>query len=568
MARQFTLRFILPLLVLSAVVFFTFARCRQNQFVNWDDPSEISENIHFNPVTWPSLWWNWSNTQLTLYMPITYMVWGGVAAAAARDSRGFLQPAAFHELNVLLHLLCAFLVFRLILQLTDRVLPALVGALLFAVHPLQVEAVAWASGMYTLLSTAFSLAALIAYVSAVPASGSRLKLSRFSLATFFYILALLTKAASVSIVPAAGVIDVLVLRRPPRKSIRSLSLWIVLGLPIIFVAKSFQDVSVIATPPIWFRPMVALDALGFYLRKIIVPIRLIPDYGRNPTWVMQHPAAMLISAATAMMAILLAWAARRRAVWITTGLGILLAGTGPYLGLTTFDFQYVSTVADRYAYFGMVGVALLAAGAAGRSRAALAALLIAVAACIPMSRTQVNRWHDTDTLFRYTLDVNANSLVSHGVFGFLAASRGDFQLAERDYQAALKVWPEDAKIHFNLGNLYLKQSATSPSQRVSLLNNAIEHYTLAVKFQPRFVDYRNSLAAALDRIGQFDQAFEQWKEVIGQDPTDLDARNNLADMLARHGLNDRAKEEYRAVLRIDPKNAHATDGLRRIEAGK
>jgi Tfp pilus assembly protein PilF len=82
------------------------------------------------------------------------------------------------------------------------------------------------------------------------------------------------------------------------------------------------------------------------------------------------------------------------------------------------------------------------------------------------------------------------------------------------------------------------------------------------------VDYRNSLAAALDRIGQFDQAFEQWKEVIGQDPTDLDARNNLADMLARHGLNDRAKEEYRAVLRIDPKNAHATDRLRRIEPGK
>ena len=553
-------RIFFPLLLLTAVIVFTFADTTKNQFVNWDDQSEITENVHFNPVTLAGLQWNWSNTQLSLYMPITYMVWGGVAEFAHREN-GQLQPKAFHVLNLCLHLICIMLVFGLIIQLWKCILPALIGALVFAVHPLQVEPVAWASGMYTLLSTAFSLAAIIAYVAAV---SSRPKASLYWLATLFYILALLSKAASVSVPLAAMVIDVLILRRPLRKSFWSLVLWLLLGIPIVLIATHFQDVSVIAVHPIWTRPIVALDATGFYLRKIILPTHLIPDYGRNPNWVILHPMPVMASVATAIAALLLAYSARRNAAWVTAGLGFLLAGVLPYLGLTAFDFQYVSTVADRYAYFGMAGVALLAAGAVARSRWALAGLVIAIAVWVPISRSQVQQWHDTRSLFSHTLKVNPQSLVSHNVFGFLAAQDGDFSKAGTEYKAGLKIWPEDTTIHFNLANLYLRHRAKNAIEQRQLFDDALEHYGLAVKFQPRNVQYRNGLAAALAQSGHSQEAYLQWRQVLAQDPAYTDAHNNLADLLVNVGRLDEAKSEYLAALRTDPKNQHATDRLKQL----
>jgi tetratricopeptide (TPR) repeat protein len=585
MARSPIARVLLPLLFLTLIVIVTFGGAIKNSFVNWDDQKEISENPHFNPVTLHSLAWNWNHTELSLYMPVTYMVWGGVAKLAGRDN-----PRAFHALNVVLHLICTGLVFALILQLWRRTVPALIGALVFAVHPLQVEPVAWASGMYTLLSTVFSLAAILAYVgsatrksTSVPSAfvqpvllsandpgfettveirATGRAILFFWIATFFYILALLTKAASVSVPFAALVIDVLILGRPLQTSIRSLMLWMLLAIPIVFIAKSFQDVTSISVPSLWARPVVALDAIGFYLSKIILPMHLIPDYGRNPAWVMRHGIAVMVSAGAAIMAILLAFIVRRNAAWITAGLALLLAGIGPYLGLTAFDFQYVSTVADRYAYLGMVGIALLAAGAAMRSRLAMVVIVLVVIVCIPVSRRQVSRWADTDTLFNYTLKVNPVSLVSHNVFGYLAAKRGEFKTAESNYKQGLDVWPQDATVHFNLANLYFRQASKSPSQRNQLLNQALEHYSLAVKYQPNYPDFRNGLAATLASVFQLNAAEAQWQVVLSQDPTDVNARNNLADMLANMGRIGQAREQYQAVLQVDPDNAHATHSLR------
>ena len=566
------LQILLSILLLTATVLGTFAGSCKNDFVNWDDQNEILENPHFNPVTLVGLGWNWTHTQLSLYMPVTYMVWGATAAIAPRDAAGFLKAPAFHALNLGLHLLCTLLVFGVILQLWKIPLPALVGAMVFAVHPMQVEAVAWASGMYTLLSSALSLAALLAYIAhvqrrlALPAVRS---VGFFWLATLLYLLALLTKAASVSLPLFAIVIDVLLLKRPLRRAFWSMAFWIVLAIPIVQLAKSFQDVSVITVPPVWLRPAVALDAIGFYLVKIMCPLHLIPDYGRNPAWVMQHGSTTLLAIAFAIVAITAALFSLRKNAWVAAGMGILLAGIGPYLGLTAFDFQYVSTVADRYVYFGMMGVALIAAGAilqpGTRRNAALLLLSVAFCIWIPLSMRQVHYWRDTSSLFNHTLEVNSNSLVAHNVFGFLAARRGDFPAAENEYLAGIRVWPEDALIHFNLGNLYLKQRQISPVERQRMLEQAIEHYSRAVQYQPQMTDYRNSYAAALELSGQHDQAYAEWMRVLAQDAGGyIDARNNLADMLANNGKPAEARVQYNIVLKISPGNPHAMEHLRML----
>jgi hypothetical protein len=575
---------LLSLLILTGAVVFAFGPCLPNGFVNWDDQSEIVENPDFNPVTLKGLEWNWTNTRLTLYMPITYMVWAGVAEIAGREHDGTLSPMAFHALSIGLHLLCSILVFFLILQLWKRIWPALAGAIVFAVHPLQAEPVAWASGMYTVLSSALCFGALIAYVAwalnenrtsniqrptsnievnaGVPSSLRRWKLdvgrSTFALywlATFLYLIALLTKAASASLPLVVAVIDLFILGRPIKKIVWPVLFWVALAIPIIWLAKHFQDVSQIAAPSLLGRPVVALDAMGFYLRKIVLPIGLIPDYGRNPSWVMQHQSAVAVSAVTAIVALLLAWFARKNAAWITAGIGLLIVGICPYLGLTTFDFQYVSTVADRYAYFGMFGVAVLAAGAAIRSRTAGIILLVIFCCWAIMTHRQVQRWQDTQTLFDYTLQVNNQSLISHNVFGFLAAKEGRYSEAEAHYKAALKIWPEDATIRFNLGNLYMRSNPEL----------AIEQYEQAVQCMPGFALYHHALATAFARTDHPREAYDQWKTAIVLDPNFLVAHNTLADLLMNGGHPSEAISEYHEALRIDPTNAHAIEQLRRLE---
>ena len=206
----------------------------------------------------------------------------------------------------------------------------------------------------------------------------------------------------------------------------------------------------------------------------------------------------------------------------------------------------------------MLGVAVFAAAAAIRSRAATVALLIACFAWAVLSHQQVKRWHDTDTLFDYTLAVNPRSLVSHNVFGFLDAKHGHRAEAEANYLAALAVWPEDAVIHFNLGNLYLAQRPEA----------ALQQYEMAVNEQPNFPAYRNNLAVALERMGHPREAYDQWQQAISIDPNYTDARMNRANMCMRLHQFDAARADYQAVLGIDPGNVAAAAKLKQLDEAR
>jgi Tfp pilus assembly protein PilF len=620
-----------PLLLLI-VVFAVFSPVLRNDFVNWDDQSEILENPSFNPVTIAGLTWNFSHTRLTLYMPVTYVTWGVVAAVAPRTPAGLLKPAAFHGLSLGLHGIATVLVFCLVrrcLTLTgdrssqiadpglNQNLPisnpqsaicnsssseyprpgvlwyarrlkissagfgpevaAFTGALIFAIHPIQTEAVAWASGMYTVLSTVWSVAAILCYLKhAVRLRDEPMTYARgwYFAATAFFALAVLTKASAVITPGVAGVLDLLLVGRPVKRVATSLGIWFVAGIPVVYAAKAFQDLSTVPAPPAWGRPLVAADAVGFYLRKIVWPVDFIPDYGRNPAWLMKQIAglgplnpgmdpawatrhqwaiwpSMIVGALVTLM--LFALLTARRAPRATAGGLVFLLGIAPYLGLTTFDFQYVSTVADRYAYFGMIGVALVAAAAVAHRRAWIILLAVAIPFAV-MSYRQSKIWRSTQTLFDETLAVNPVSLVARNVFGFLAAKQGRPAEAEYLYNRALAVWPEDAVVYFNLGNLYASPSWFDAKQ-------ALNCYQAAVYYQPHFPVYRNSYAAMLARQGNFSEAISNWQQAIVDDPRYIDAHNNLASAWMTVGQPARAEAEYEAVLDIDPTNLTARNGL-------
>src|SRR5258708_7458981 len=164
---------IVAILILLAIAVGTYWPVLRNDFVDFDDQTEIYQNPDFNPVTLHGLAWNWRHTRMTLYMPLTYTTWGAVADVAPRDDRGVLEAWPFHLLNLGLHAACVVLMFLLLQHLGTATTPAAVGAIAFAIHPIQTEAVAWASGMYTLLGAALSLSALLLYVMAGRDCGAR-----------------------------------------------------------------------------------------------------------------------------------------------------------------------------------------------------------------------------------------------------------------------------------------------------------------------------------------------------------------------------------------------------------
>jgi hypothetical protein len=156
---------IVAILVLATVA--TFCRACFSDFNNWDDPVNVSKNPYFNPVTLKGVFYFWQHPHASVYIPLTDTVWGILAAIARLDAPEngvWLNPWIFHTANVLLHAACAVLAYQFLRVISGNKWAACLGALLFSVHPVQVESVAWIAGMRDVLSGAFCLASLWQYV--------------------------------------------------------------------------------------------------------------------------------------------------------------------------------------------------------------------------------------------------------------------------------------------------------------------------------------------------------------------------------------------------------------------
>jgi len=389
-------------------------------FTNNEDEWLIWRNPMIHPPTLASLGRIWSEPHLYLYVPATYTAWwllAQVSQTSMPDADGaMLNPWVFHSANLFVHIIASLLVLQLLRKLTRREGPALIGALLFAIHPLQTEAVAWTTGMKDTLCGVFSFAALVMYLRAVgglgvpperrDGSGEEETLGRDAQATgrgayiagtLFLAFALLAKPAAVVIPLMALIIDRLILQRSWPAIARSLALWFLLTLPIMLIARHVQPATQVTAPPLWARPLVAADALAFYLGKLALPVGLTVNYWRTPQSIIDSRAIFYTWIAVVILA-LVVWRARSR--WLTAAALLFVAGVLPVLGLTTFLYQQFSTVADRFVYLSMLGPALAAAWLMSRrwngvTVSIATIVLIALGAATTM---QTRVWRDRLTL--------------------------------------------------------------------------------------------------------------------------------------------------------------------------
>ena len=357
---------------LAAAVLMVYGRALLGEFVAWDDDINVTQNPHLNPATFQSLIAFWKAPFLKLYIPLTYSVW----TAAAWFSRwragplSPLSPGVFHALNLACQVASALFTFALFRTLLRAAKPendaaktdwaAALGAAVFVFHPLQVEPVAWVSGLRDMISGAATAAALWQYVVSVSASDARRRRLHFVGATALFAAALLSKPSAVVIPILAALLDFGVLKRPLSRALKSLALWFLLAAGFALLTRQSQDaLHIRALMPLWSRPLVALDSLAFYLYKLFWPATLSPDYGRAPDMALAKGWLYWTWTAPAALALAIGLSRERRINAVCFGL--FAAAPLPVLGLVPFIHQDLSTVADRYVYASILGPALAVA---------------------------------------------------------------------------------------------------------------------------------------------------------------------------------------------------------------
>jgi tetratricopeptide (TPR) repeat protein len=589
-----------PLLALSIVVLLVYVRIFSAGFVAFDDDLHVYANPFLNPPTLESVARLWRHAYEQLYVPLAYTILAAIAhfaqvPAHVDSSIGHsisLDPTPFHVAGVALHLANAWLCFSLVRRLTGRARLALLCALPFALHPLQLESVGWISELRGLTSGTFALLALNTFVLSRQAGGQARSRKLLAASVLLVSGALLCKPSAVVLPLAALAIDRIVFRSPWRRALATAALWAAVALPVALVTRATQTVPAAGQSVWWQRPFIAGDALAFYLGKTLLPIDLGVDYGRTPHAVMSHLWGYLAWIIPVTLLVLAFRARERRPLaW----LGALLFGTFllPTLGLVPFAYQAYSTVADRYAYLALIGVGLVVADAVERVRPQRIALLGAAAAFLTLgllSFHQSRSWLTSADLLHHTIDVNPAAAFAYNNLGDTALANGDLAAALADYQACVARDPTLVKAQINLAEVYtaldqpaqaeraLAEAEKAPEMTSDDLSNlgivlmkmnqparALQALETAVAMDPRSPSYLFNQANALAAVGQFDRAESAFRRCLALAPTLAGAHTGLGIVLAETGRLTEAITEFRAAVRLQPDDRAALDDLKRAE---
>lgn len=489
------------------------------------------DSIDYWPLTNTSLWLEWR-------------LWG-------------MNPAGYRLTNLALHFVTCALVWRILRRLS--VPGAFAATLLFAVHPVNVESVAWVAQRKTLLASLFVLLSVHFHLRAGEGRHRIRSVDGYgwtrdhSLSLAMFVLAMLSKTSAV-------VLPVLLLgligwkRRVTRADLlRTVPFWLVAGIlgivSIWFQAHGF-DRSI--------RNLGALDrilgaaaAVWFYLGKALWPLDLsliYPQWNvRSDEWRWWVPAVSMGVVSAAL------WRWRRgygRALLFTWG--YFCIALIPVLGLIDVAFMAHAWVADHYQHLALLGPvtliaatwAQLVARADGPRRAAIIALAVITLAVLgSLSVRQSRLYADAVTLYTHTVERNPSSWLAQNNLGSALYAAGRPAEAVLHCRQAVQLDPSSAKAHSNL---------SSALRETGRLGEAIAEGETALRLRPHFAEAHNNLGAALLDAGRVDEAILHFERSIAIDPELANAHNNLGIALGRAGRVNEAIRQFDTALRLDP----------------
>jgi Tfp pilus assembly protein PilF len=526
-----------------------------NGFTNFDDDIYILNNAHVRAgLTWDTVKWAFTSFDAANWHPLTWL-------SHALDWQLFgANPAGPHYVNVLLHTGSAVLLFLLLEGATGLTWPSLMVAGLFALHPVNVESVAWAAERKNVLSMVFFLLTLHAYGWYVRRGGVR----RYALAAVLFALGLMAKSEIITLPFVLLLWDFWPLRRAVLSSQfsvlsekpgaaaaaapRSLSFLLLEKVPLLLLSVGCGVITLLAqraghavrTLPAGVRWGNAIVAYVRYLGKAFWPVRLAvlyPHPGDSlAVWKIVAAAAALIS----ITALVLHWRERR---YLAVGWFWFLGTLTPVIGILSFGEQ---AMADRYAYLPYIGLFVAVVwGVAEMARARrisavwLAAPAVLILATLGvLSRRQLAYWHDSEALWRHTLNVTEGNYIAHGGLARALAGEGRTEEAIVEFNAAqsLHAYSFSDLIAVGVYELTYGHSREAVSQYERALGAAPDSNSRAVAL--------NDLATAYLQTGDFDRARTNYVSALQQNP------DNVSALEGSGLLAERAGDLTAAVARI------------------
>jgi hypothetical protein len=526
---QPTTLLLLAWLVYSPVRHFGFidlddlAYVAQNHFVQ---QGFTRESIHFAFTT--NLVGNW-NPMVWL----SFMLDGQLFSAA---------PGAIHIENVALHAATGIVLFYLLRFATASTWRSWIVAAIFIVHPMHVESVAWISERKDVLSTPLLLGAIFAYCRYVRTTSTPSKIAWHGLMLLLFLLSLMSKPTGVTLPLLLLLLDFWPLRRLrlDRNELQSNPPALLDKIPMVLVTAGFSVLAIIAQKsagatdaavalPVIDRIDNAIVCYVIYIVKLVWPTDLAAFYPHPGS----RPMPMVICSAGLLAAVSwIAWRLRQRMPWFIVGWLWFIIALLPMIGLVQLGGQ---AMADRYSYLPSIGLSVAIIWTAGyllgrnpsiTKIVATAMIALATLAALTIAgRQQAWYWKDTRTLFAHSMSITGPNPVASYFMGTTALANGDTHEAIDDFAQVIDKDPGNDKAFELLGNIV---RPADPARAASF-------YQQAVDLQPKRVEYRIALAAALSQV------------------------NDRASL-------QRARSELKTVLQMDAGNANALAGMKDLNA--
>lgn len=514
----------------------------------WDDRADVVSNPLLRDAS--GLWRIWFHpTALPDYYPIKATVqW--VQWQLWRE-----HTPGYHLTNIALHVAGALLLWRLFARLGLR--HAWWGALLFTVHPVMVESVAWIAELKNTLSLPPLLGACLKFID----YDEHRRPKDYLAALLLFLAALLCKT-SVVMLPFVLLLHAWWRRRQLgwtdfRATTPFFALSLGLGLLTVWLQRhrAIGD-EVIALPDAVGRIALAGKMVAFYFAKSAWPAGLMPLY---PHWsIVDIPAAAFLP--WAALSVVMVWGCLRRATAgaaVVLGLGWFVLHLLPFLGFVPISYFRFTWVMDHFLYVPIIGLIGLAVGAldAGCARLGPAwgrpvATVVALGALALawLSHGYAGLYRTPIALWEFAARQNPGAWPAHSNLGLALASAGRNEEAITHHEAALKLKPSSVEAHNNLGNALL--ATGRPTE-------ALPHFRAAIGLKPTQAAAHNNLGVALRRTGQVEAALPFFRRALQLDPADAGAWNNLGNALLALDRAAEAVPNYEAALRLQPNYAEA-----------
>lgn len=557
-------------------------------FINYDDNQYVYENAHVvNGLTFQNIIWTFSSMVGANWHPVTML-------SHMLDVQIYgLKSGGHHFTNLLFHLLNTLLLYHLFSRLTARNLPSVFTAVLFALHPVHVESVAWVAERKDVLSTFFWLLTMLQYIRFVKSRGLLLYFS----AILFFTIGLMAKPMLVTLPFVLLLLDFWPLKRiglktqsakcdteHPEKSLENIGpntkqslnsitlllfekmpFFIIVILFCIVVFKVQQVEGAVASVeliPLESRILNALVSYGVYLIKMIWPFELAVFYPFPqiiPLW--EPIAAALFITGLSILALI----RYRRSPWFLFGWLWYLGTLVPVIGIVQVGAQ---AMADRYTYIPFIGLFVAVAWEVD-SRLRICQIkkpvlllwsIILFGCLVSLSWIQIRYWRDNITLYEHALKINDDNAVIQNLIGLAKLDQNRTQEAIQHFLKAIWLKPDNGKPYNNLGITLVQKG------QIKLAEEAFAH---AIELMPDFVDAHINMGIVQSKQGKIEQAMLHFSRALAIAPFHPKAHYNIAVAYEEQNRIEEAVYHYTQAMRHNSKLANAaSQSIKRLNMKK